>query len=90
MSVTTVKLQLPAGKPVAPPTGSTKKPLPLDVVGIVVSWVVCETPGLKRYQPVAFCAGMLSVVVSTAPEPLSIVQPPAWELGVLRRLSGVG
>ena len=62
MSVTTVKLQFPAGKPVAPPTGSTNQPLPLDVVGIVVSWVVWDVPGFHRYHPVAFCAGMLSVV----------------------------
>ena len=53
MSVLTVTLQVPAGKPDAPPTGSTMKPSPSGVVGIEAICTAEDVPGSKAYQPVS-------------------------------------
>ena len=89
MSVTTVKFQLPAGKPVAPPTGSTKKPLPLDVVGIVVpaASLMCDAGVIAVPAGGALRGDVVRLVVSTVPVPLLLIlQPPACELAVLREV----
>ena len=66
--VLTVNVHVPAGKPDAPPAGSTIQPVPPGVVGIEASLVVDCAPGGKTYQPLsaALLTETLLVVASAA------------------------
>jgi hypothetical protein len=84
--VWTVNVQVPAGKPDAPPGGSTIQPVASGAVGIEASLVADCVPGAKTYQPpsAALLIDTLLVDALTAPLPPPSTQLPATELAVLR------
>ncbi len=91
MSVSTVNVHVPAGKPVAPPAGSTTQPFPSGSVGSVARAVVEDVPGANAYQPVSPCAGTFAVVESAdAPALVSSAKLPVTAPSVAPRYRGDG
>ena len=90
--VLTLNVHVPAGKPDAPPAGSTIQPVPPGVVGIEANLVVDCVPGGKTYQPLsaALLTETLLVVASAALVVLFSSALPVTELAMLRSRSGLG
>ena len=87
-----MNVHVPAGKPDAPPAGSTIQPVPPGVVGIEASLVGRLRARREAYQPLsaALLTETLLVVASAALVLLVSTELPATELAMLRSRSGLG